>query len=172
VFRKPVVTATGQARLGSLSTGGSAQDGLRAAKPVAWLGGKSPVASDPGRVKSRTLADSAESSSQTSSSAVPAHLLRIPEMQFGRIVFSTFCPRATFHTACDPTWTSFLFSLVGESWSDESSVRPVGRPRPRDIRFPQTSSRPRDAPWSLGSHPRGRVMARLSRRSSYRIQPA
>jgi hypothetical protein len=50
-------------------------------------------------VKSRLHADSAESFSQTSSSAVTARSLTHPEMQFGRIVFSTFCPRATFYTA-------------------------------------------------------------------------
>jgi hypothetical protein len=63
------------------------------------LSSRGTSAMGPGCVKTRPLADSAESFSQTSSSAVAARSLRIPEMQFGRIVFSTFCPRATFHTA-------------------------------------------------------------------------
>jgi hypothetical protein len=93
-----------QARIQSLYN--SLHFGERAGR---FLQLSSASASGPGCVKTRPLADSAESFSQTSSSVVAARSLRIPEMQFGRIVFSTFCPRATFHTA----WVNRVTLAVG-----------------------------------------------------------
>jgi hypothetical protein len=63
-----------------------------------WL---DPVANDPGWVKTGTLADGAESFSQLRVPREGNVLLLHPEIQFERIVFSTFSSRSSFHTA----WT-------------------------------------------------------------------
>jgi hypothetical protein len=66
-------------------------------------------------------------------------LLMRPEMQFGRIVFSTFCPRATFRTA----WVirDRIYSRSGHACYTPIATDFCSSAKCRDVPLPEYANR-------------------------------